>query len=502
MKSIRYALPIIFLFVFVAITAGCDTIMSSEGEELKGSGVVEAVEVVLALETGGQVADVFVDEGNQVESEDVLVTLKDDFIKTQYDQAVAALDQAQANYDLVAAQPRAEERQVAIATAQLELLSAQQDLQDLIDNADLTQALALQAVEDAQDALEAVNENFAQEKSAALLSIAVAEEAVRQANHSLYYFTLPRSQTDLDTFEGIQIMSEALDQAREAFEPYKYENIDYDQVDCLSASVSSRFPDICREHTAKEDLRDDLDDAEGDLSIAVRRLALEVNLANAKADLEKARKDYAALGDVPSVADIALLEAHLAAAERDYEAVKDGPDSDDIELADARVRTAEANLALAQTDSSQEQLDATHAQVDAAQAALDIVQAQYDKLVLTSPVDGVVLYRTVEPGEIVLPGSPAIMLGLLDELSITVYIPEDRYGQIDIGDKAIVEVDSFPGETFDAVVVRIANQAEYTPRNVQTEEDRRTTVFAVELSVDDTQGRLKPGMPADVIFEH
>jgi multidrug resistance efflux pump len=500
MISIRYALQLIVFLVFVTMMAGCDTIMSSEGEELKGSGVVEAVEVVLALETGGQVADVFVDEGNRVASEDVLVTLEDDLIKTQYDQAVAALDQAQANYDLFAAQPLTEQRLVAIATAQLELLSAQQDLQDLIDNADLTQALALQAVEDARDTLDAVNENFAKEKSTELLAIAAAEEAVRQAKHSLYYFTLPRSQANLDTFEGIQIMSEALDQAREAYEPYKYGNIDYDQVDCLSATGSSRFMDICREQTARDELRDDLDDAEGDLRTAVRRLALEVNLANAEADLEKAIRDYEASGDGPSVADIALLEARLAAAERSYKAVKDGSDPDDIALAEARVQTGEANLSLAQTDTSQEQLDAAQAQVNAAHAALDIVQAQYDKLVLTSPIDGIVLYRSVEPGEVVLPGSPAITLGQLDKLTITVYIPEDRYGQIDIGDKAIVKVDSFPGETFDAVVVRIANQAEYTPRNVQTVEDRRTTVFAIDLSVDDPQGKLKPGMPADVTF--
>jgi multidrug resistance efflux pump len=500
MKSLFNALQMMVAILFVFMASGCDSIMDNDSDALKGSGVVEAVEVVLALETGGQVADVFVGEGNQVEVEEVLVTLEDNFIKTQYDQAVAALDQAQANYDLIAAQPRTEERQLAIATAQLELLSAQQDLQDLIDNADLAKAQALQAVEDAEDALDAVNENFAQEKAAALLSIAAAEEAVRKAKHSLYYFTLPYSQANLDTFEGIQVMSQALDEAREAFEPFKYENIDYDQVDCLSATISNRFPDICREQTEKEDLRDDLDDAEGDLSTAVRRLILEVNLATAQADLEKAMKDYAALGEGPSVADIALLEAQLVSAERNYEAVKDGPDPDDIALAEARVQTADANLALAQADTSQEQLDAAQAQVDAAQAALDIVQAQYDKLVLVSPVDGIVLYRTVEPGEVVLPGSPAITLGLLDEISITVYIPEDRYGQINLGDKAIVKVDSFPGETFDATVVRIADQAEYTPRNVQTEEDRRTTVFAVELSVDDPRGKLKPGMPADVIF--
>jgi multidrug resistance efflux pump len=95
----------------------------------------------------------------------------------------------------------------------------------------------------------------------------------------------------------------------------------------------------------------------------------------------------------------------------------------------------------------------------------------------------------------------ALTIGDLDELHITVYVPEDRYGEIQLGDKALVSVDSFPDETFDAVVVRIADRAEFTPRNVQTEEDRRTTVYAVELLVEAPLGKLKPGMPADVVFE-
>jgi multidrug resistance efflux pump len=86
-------------------------------------------------------------------------------------------------------------------------------------------------------------------------------------------------------------------------------------------------------------------------------------------------------------------------------------------------------------------------------------------------------------------------------MTLTVYLPENQYGLVSIGDSAEVEVDSFPGEVFAAEVVRIADEAEYTPRNVQTEEERQTTVYAVELRVVDPDGRLKPGMPADVIFE-
>jgi len=79
-------------------------------------------------------------------------------------------------------------------------------------------------------------------------------------------------------------------------------------------------------------------------------------------------------------------------------------------------------------------------------------------------------------------------------------VPENRYGEIALGASVQVSVDSFPGETFAATVTRIADKAEFTPRNVQTAEGRATTVFAVKLSLDNVGGKLKSGMPADVIF--
>jgi len=112
----------------------------------------------------------------------------------------------------------------------------------------------------------------------------------------------------------------------------------------------------------------------------------------------------------------------------------------------------------------------------------------------------VVLSRTIEPGEVALPSTPLLTLARLDDLTMTVYIPEDRYGAISLGEEAQVRVDSFPGMTFPATVVHIADQAEFTPRNVQTAEGRRTTVFSVKLAVANPEGRLKAGMPSDVTF--
>jgi len=115
-------------------------------------------------------------------------------------------------------------------------------------------------------------------------------------------------------------------------------------------------------------------------------------------------------------------------------------------------------------------------------------------------MSGVILTRSVEPGEFVQPGAVANYLGRSQPMTITVYVPEDRYGQIHRGQTAIVEVDSFPGLTFDAQVTNISDHAEFTPRNVQSVEGRSATVYAVKLAVIDAEGRLKPGMPADVSF--
>ncbi|NPV85078.1 MAG: HlyD family efflux transporter periplasmic adaptor subunit [Anaerolineae bacterium] len=118
-----------------------------------------------------------------------------------------------------------------------------------------------------------------------------------------------------------------------------------------------------------------------------------------------------------------------------------------------------------------------------------------------SPIDGVVLERIAEPGEIVMPGGTLLTVANLDQLTLTVYVPEDRYGKIMLGQICNVRVDSFPGETFLGKVSYIANRAEFTPRNVQTVDSRKSTVFAIRLDLDPSNRKLKPGMPADVTFQ-
>ncbi len=206
--------------------------------------------------------------------------------------------------------------------------------------------------------------------------------------------------------------------------------------------------------------------------------------------------------------------ANLDAARAQLAQVQAGATSPERRAADAAVAAAQSQVDLAQAQldllnagARDEDILVLQAGVEQAKTALvqahsavGILDVQLSKLTITAPISGTVFSRAIEPGEMALPGGTLLVVSDLSRLEITVYIPEDRYGEIRLGQTAAVSVDSFPGKTFTATVVHIADQAEFTPRNVQTTEGRKTTVFAVKLQIDNPDGQLKPGMPADVVF--
>jgi len=151
--------------------------------------------------------------------------------------------------------------------------------------------------------------------------------------------------------------------------------------------------------------------------------------------------------------------------------------------------------------SAKNALDQAQTAVTQAQSNLDLIDTQTAKLDVFASIDGVILTRNIEPGEFVQPGAIALTLADLTNLTITVYVPEDRYGLVSLGQTAEVRVDSFPDLSFTATVVHIADQAEFTPRNVQTVEGRSSTFYAIKLKIDNPDGKLKIGMPADVVFK-
>ncbi|MCC6179380.1 MAG: efflux RND transporter periplasmic adaptor subunit [Chloroflexi bacterium] len=125
---------------------------------------------------------------------------------------------------------------------------------------------------------------------------------------------------------------------------------------------------------------------------------------------------------------------------------------------------------------------------------------QLEKYQLHAPISGVVTRVPLHVGEVIAPGQVAVAVADLTSLDFTAYVLERDLGQVQVGQSAAVTADPFPGRTFWGVVTSIGQRAEFTPRNVQTQRDRLNLVFSVKIRVDNPDGVLKPGMPADATF--
>lgn len=236
-----------------------------------------------------------------------------------------------------------------------------------------------------------------------------------------------------------------------------------------------------------------IDQATAALREAQAQLAkTRANLTQARREAERfaelARKDYVATQD----AERALLQAVI-----EEQALR--------EAEEGKIR-AEKQLALAQLGLQQipiqsAERDALASQAAQARAALAEQQSYARDFVIRSPLHGTILTRTVELGEHVNAGVPLFTLVALDQLYMKVYIPEPQIGLISLDQQARVYVNAYPGRAFPAQVSRVAQQAEFTPKNVETKEERVKLVFAVELALGENPGGiLKPGMPADALI--
>ena len=222
----------------------------------------------------------------------------------------------------------------------------------------------------------------------------------------------------------------------------------------------------------------------------------QVAFDQAKTETESAQTAYDVLRDSDAAQTIITARLKLSIAEERFESAQDHLLK--LKFGEASPKLQAVTAALGQAELAAAQAEAAISQAEAQLALIDL---QISKVMVLAPRDGVILTRSIEPGEMVSAAASALKLGLLDNLNITVYVPEDIYGTLFLGQAATLKVDSYPGESFSASILHIADQAEFTPRNVQTVEGRKATVFAVRLQVEDSSGKLKPGMPADIIFD-
>jgi HlyD family secretion protein len=167
------------------------------------------------------------------------------------------------------------------------------------------------------------------------------------------------------------------------------------------------------------------------------------------------------------------------------------------DTAHARVIEAEKSLQLVQEGPRQEKIEQARAHMKRAEEALSLAQTQLQYATLFSPLDGIVLTDSVEPGEYVSAGTPVVTVGKLDDVWLRGFIDETDLGRVKLGQQVRVKTDTFPGKTYNGKISFISSESEFTPKTVQTDKERVKLVYRIKIDVANPEMQLKPGMPAD-----
>lgn len=206
----------------------------------------------------------------------------------------------------------------------------------------------------------------------------------------------------------------------------------------------------------------------------------------ADADLAQQRRDYAR---------IEALRREGVVSEAELDRVRTG-----LDLAQAARARAAAALDLLREGFRTEEIEGARAGVQEAKAALEIAELNLARCQLFAPVSGRVLSKSREPGEMVQPGTPVVTIGDLSRPWVNLYVGERDLGKVRFGMRGYVTVDSFPDHPFPGTVTFVSDRAEFTPKNIQTPDERVKLVYRVKLEVETQDTVLKPGMPADAVL--
>lgn len=249
----------------------------------------------------------------------------------------------------------------------------------------------------------------------------------------------------------------------------------------------SRPQEIDQAEAGLERARADFERAGGDWERAQRLFSQE---DISKADYDAARASF-------ETAQAALMEARQR-----LDLVREGPRREEIELARARVAQARSGIRVAESGRLEIernlQVRATlSAEIERAQANLELVETRIQDSILTAPISGVVLSRLREAGEVVTAGSPIISLGDLENPWLRGYINETDLGRVRLNASARVTTDSYPDKIYPGHVSFISSEAEFTPRQIQTQEQRVRLVYRIKIILENPNQELKLNMPAD-----
>jgi HlyD family secretion protein len=258
----------------------------------------------------------------------------------------------------------------------------------------------------------------------------------------------------------------------------------------------------------------------GDPIASIDHAGLDIQLGQAQAGVELARAQLDLLLVGARAEDLAQAEAALVSARETAKVARADAvrmaelfaggsatvkQKDEAEsraaLADAQEKAAEQALRKLSSGARPEELRAAKARLDQAEWAVRAIRKQIEDCSVTAPIAGIVSKRLAEPGELVSAGSALVTMIDPDSLSLTIYVPETVLASVSVGAAADVRIDSAPERSFHGQVSHIASKAEFTPKNVQTKDERVKQVFAVKIALGSGEGVLKPGMPADAFLD-
>jgi HlyD family secretion protein len=192
------------------------------------------------------------------------------------------------------------------------------------------------------------------------------------------------------------------------------------------------------------------------------------------------------------------MRARLEAEKERLGLLLSGSRKEDIRAAEERFRQAQEaeNLVLAGPRS--EEIADARAQLNEAMARVEQIRVQLAEGEVTAPANSVVEVVSVRPGDLLTPNQPVARLLERDQIWVRIYVPEPQLGLVKVGQRAKIVVDTFPKEPFDGAIEQINSEGEFTPRNIQSRDERAHQVFGVKVRIDNREGKLKPGMAADV----
>lgn len=499
-------------------------------QQLSGSGTIEAEDVLITSEVAGRVQALFVDEGQEVQPGQQLLRLDPALLEAQRDQAAAAVGVADANLALLRAGSRPED--VTAAQAQVEQAQAARDgaaqgYENALKALKNPQQLDVQVIQ-AQAARDAAQQALAQVRAGTRPEdLALAEAALQQATTNLQAtrdrLSAAKTQADAQVQQAALALTQA--QARYAQAKTNWDYVQETGNDPIVPSVvdtktgkkqPNKVSDGQRENYYTQYVQAEAAMHQAEQAVQQAQIAADsarqaevTGVQAAESQVQTADLTLSKLRNGPTKENIAIAQTALANAQRaltqaiamrkDPQQLQTVTDAAKAQLsaADAQLAQAQSRLDLAQAGARAEQIKAAEAQLAQAKANQRQIEVQLAKAVLSAPHGGLVLSRSIHEGEQVLPGAALMTVGSLDSVRLTVYIGETDIGRVRQGQSVDVTVDSFPGRVFKGTVSFISQEAQFTPRNVQTKDERATTVFAVRVELPNADHALKPGMPAD-----